>query len=78
MALNRLTVAEMVMLFKDWVTPGHSVRDALEQTASLAGFVPRIDEAYAALVAAQPVEFGQSMAELSEASQKKIKEWDSQ
>lgn len=65
MALNRLTIAEMVLLIEDWVTPGHPVRVALEQNPGLAALIPSIEGAYGLLVRAQPVELMEMRARLT-------------
>lgn len=67
MALNRLTTAEMVNLIKAWTQAGHPVRNALERSLGLAPLVPRVIEAYDALITAQRMGLTQTLTELSAA-----------
>jgi hypothetical protein len=67
MALNQLTIEEMVELTQDWVTPGHPTRGALQRVPGISALMSHIEAAHTALVSTQESEHMQSLTTLEEA-----------
>ena len=70
MALNQLTIAEMVETTEDWARAGTPVRQAFEQIPALAGLIPTVDQVIDNLLATQRVPFVQTINQLSHARAK--------
>ena len=49
MALNRLTIAQMVNLTKNWAQPGSTERIALEALPGMPALMPHMEETIAAI-----------------------------
>lgn len=64
MALNRLTIAQMVNLTKNWAQPGSTERIALEALPGMPALMPHMEETIAAILSAQRMQLTMTLAEL--------------
>lgn len=67
MALNLLTIEEMVYITQPLVTPGDPVRVALERVPGLDALMPHVDKAFNGLLVAMEKGQVQSLTEIGEA-----------
>lgn len=65
MALNRLTIAEMISLTKNWAKPGTSERAALERVPSIKALMPHTEYVHERLLVVERVTATKTKTELN-------------